>query len=276
MIRLKRLKFASTILKKKKIKNKEKNFYLGRDIILKMSLIKLRKKAKVLLKINILSKASNRKLFKIFYKRIKNKKLVDRTKKDITIQKKRKYFLKNYFSILKKRINIENYLTVTTKKHCEVKLRDFFKTPVISQSFKRFYTNFYTHLLTDRINFFNIQFKEIYTSLSLGLYLVRSKFIIQIFSILIGHGRYRFFKKNLYYLFGLVEHFQRYYYASKGCVRINISGKFKGKANRTQLRYLRTVGVWNIRTLDSSIIDYAVGFVATRTGIFGIKVWLNY
>jgi len=78
----------------------------------------------------------------------------------------------------------------------------------------------------------------------------------------------------MYYLFNLVECLQKVY-SFKNSIRINISGKFKGKANRTQLKYLKTFGQWGVRSMNDNIIDYHVGFVATRTGIFGIKLWLN-
>jgi hypothetical protein len=183
---------------------------------------------------------------------------------------KKKLFGKKFYYLLKKRIIIERNLSILLKKKVEVKLKNFLKSSV-SEKFKLVYKSFYNHLLLNRVNFFNKQFKEVYSMLSLGIFLVKAKLVVSLLATVLGYGRYRYFKKNMYYLFNLIECLQNIY-SYKGSIRINISGKFKGKAKRTQLKYLKTPGRWNVRTVDSSIIDYYVGFVGTKTGIFGIKV----
>jgi hypothetical protein len=185
-----------------------------------------------------------------------------------------KNLLSNGYHLLIKKKKIENFLKYFIKKNVELKFRNFIKSSKTSYKFKQIYLNFYNDLRQNKINFFNRQFKEIYSTTSLALYLSKSKILVYLFSLVIGYGRYRLLKKNLYYLFNLVEALQSVY-CTHNSVRINISGKFKGKAKRTQLKYFKTNGMWNVRTVDNGLLDYHVGFVGTRTGIFGIKIWIN-
>lgn len=154
----------------------------------------------------------------------------------------KKVRLKNLLYIIRKRHKIENYIKFLTKMNVEIKLKNFIKSSRSSKKFKIVYKNFYDTLRLNKINLFNRQFKEIYASLSLGMYLSKAQFLVNLFAIVIGYGRYRLLKKNLYYLFSLVECLQSIY-CRYNSIRINISGKFKGKAKRTQLKYLKTSGL---------------------------------
>jgi hypothetical protein len=182
-----------------------------------------------------------------------------------------KALVESHYRLLIKKKKIENFLKYFTNKNVELKLRNFIKSSKTSYKFKQIYINFYNDLRQNKINFFNRQFKEIYSTTSLALYLSKSKILVYLFSLVIGYGRYRLLKKNLYYLFNLVEALQNVY-CTHNSIRVNISGKFKGKAKRTQLKYFKTTGDWDVRTIDGGLLDYHVGFVGTRTGIFGIKI----
>jgi hypothetical protein len=166
--------------------------------------------------------------------------LLSKEKTEYSVPKK-KFPLKQTYYLLKKKKKIEDYLSVFLSRCVELKLINFLRSSKSSMKFKNVYKGFYKDLMRNKINFFNRQFKEIYSSISLGMYLSMSKMICNLFALVIGYGRYRLLKKNLFYLFNLVECMQKTYSYSYS-IRINISGKFKGKAKRTQLKYLKTLG----------------------------------
>ena len=53
---------------------------------------------------------------------------------------------------------------------------------------------------------------------------------------------------------------------------IHISGKFKGKARRTNLLYFRNGSNFSFKTFDKTIHDYSAADALTNTGSFGIKL----
>lgn len=53
---------------------------------------------------------------------------------------------------------------------------------------------------------------------------------------------------------------------------VHVTGKFKGKARRTNLLYFRQGSNFSFRTFDKNIRDYAFDCALTNTGSFGVKL----
>lgn len=174
-------------------------------------------------------------------------------------------------SLKKKKLKLEYILNTMLPYKVELKLNNFLSSKGTPMLFKAKYRKLYINYKQKKLNFYNKQFKEIFSSLAIALLLCKSSMLTLIISRVLGSGRFRFFKRNLYYIFNNLFLLQR-----KLCpfnaVRVNISGKFKGKAKRTNLRYKLSPGVFKIRSFIPSKINFYVGFVMTQTGIFGIKV----
>lgn len=194
--------------------------------------------------------------------------------KRVLNKKVKKRFSKNRFFLLKRQLKIKNQLSLFLKKDVNLKMKNFLKSKKTSRKFKLVYIKARKKLLRYKHNFFNKQFKEVYAVLSFGVFFFKAKSIVYLFSQIIGYVRFRYMKKTIFYIFNLLSTIQKLYSLHRR-VRLNISGKFKGKAKRTQLKYLKTKGIWGVRTVDANLIDFHVGYVATKTGTFGIKLWLN-
>jgi len=121
-------------------------------------------------------------------------KLISRDKLEYGCNTKTLGVKDKYYLLIKKK-KIERYLSIFLNKPVEIKLKNFIKSLGGSRKFRLIYKKFYRALRMDKINFFNKQFKEIYSSISIGIYLSSSKLIVYLFSLVIGYGRYRSLKK---------------------------------------------------------------------------------
>jgi hypothetical protein len=232
----------------------------------------LKKKETFLCKLASLRVVSLKFYRKCVRKKRKLLRLHKRTYFKRTINKKiKKRFSINKLFLLKRQLKIKNQLSLFLKKDVNLKMKNFLKSKKTSRKFKLVYVRGKKKLLKYKHNFFNKQFKEVYAVLSFGVFFFKAKPIVYLFSQIIGHIRFRNMKKTMFYIFNLIATIQKMYSLHRR-IRLNISGKFKGKAKRTQLKYIKTRGAWGVRTVDSNLIDFHVGYVATSTGIFGIKL----
>lgn len=196
-----------------------------------------------------------------------------RRKWSINKETKKRICLEKKYLLLKKKIKIKNQLSLFLKENVvNLKMNEFLKSNRrLSRSFRVIYKKVKKKLLEYKLNFFNKQFNEIYAVLSFGVFFLKAKSIVQLFSKIIGYTRFRYIKKTVHYIFNLISTIQKFYSTNRR-IRLNISGKFKGKAKRTQLKYIKTQGILGWKTFDQNLIDFHVGYVATSTGIFGIKL----
>jgi hypothetical protein len=171
----------------------------------------------------------------------------------------------------KKKINLEYILNTILPVKLELRLNNFLNSKNTPSVFKKKYKKLYSIYKHKRLNFYNKQFKEVFSSLAISLLLCKSSMLMLIISRTLGNGRFRYFKRNLYYIFTNLFLLQRRI-CPFNAIKVNISGKFKGKAKRTNLHYRLSPGLFDIRGYTLSKINFYVGYVATQTGIFGIKV----
>jgi hypothetical protein len=229
-------------------------------------------------KLKRFSKMFNRRkcIRKAFSKTIFMEKVIERARElNMTyVFKIKKKSNKQIIYLKKKKLKLVKQLTTVLSKKVEVKLNNFLRSSKTPRKFKIAYALIKKNLYRHKFNFFNKQFKEIYAALSISFFLTKAKPIVQLFSVVIGYGKFRNMKKNMRYMFNLIRYFSNVY-SFKRCVKLNIYGKFKGKAKRTQIKFVKTSGDWNIKSYNSGLSDFHVGYVGTGTGVFGIKLWLN-
>jgi hypothetical protein len=202
---------------------------------------------------------------------IKNNIILYNFLKKKNIRKSKHIHLNNYLSMKRKKIQLEYVLNILLPFRSEIKLNNFINSKTTPSLFRKNYKELYIIYKQKKLNFYNKQFKEIFSSLAVSLLLCKSSMLTLIISRALGVGRFKYFRRNLYYIFNNLFLLQR-----KICpfnaVKVNISGKFKGKAKRTNLRYKLSPGIFKPRSFFLSKINFHVGYVMTQTGIFGIKV----
>lgn len=177
-----------------------------------------------------------------------------------------------------KRIALENKLSKVLGKRVELSLFNVYNKwnnklidkPTIT------YKYIYSFIKRSKHWRYNKNFKEIFTSLFTGLLYCKSYMISSVLSKMMGATkRFNYLKKlllNFEKLLRLI--IESAFNSTVLCV--HVSGKFKGKARRTNLIYFKRSPLnFNPRTLDKALYSYSNDYALTTTGSFGIKIWLK-
>ena len=189
----------------------------------------------------------------------------------LLVKKKTIKILNKSVLLKKKKAKLEYLLNIMLPFKIELKLNNFLNSKNTPSVFKKRYKNLYSIYKHKKLNFYNKQFKEVFSSLAISLLLCKSSMLMLIISRTLGNGRFRYFRRNLYFIFTNLFLLQRRV-CPFNAIKVNISGKFKGKAKRTNLHYKLSPGLFDVRSFILSKINFCVGYVMTQTGIFGIKV----
>ncbi len=178
------------------------------------------------------------------------------------------------FKLLKKKIKLEQILTFILKKPVEIKIQDILSSKKITYKFRKSAKKLASFLKKKKKIKRYLQKIENINLITLGLFFNNSLLISSILARTLSSVKFKFFKKTLATFKTILQtiHATIIPYNS---IRINISGKFKGKARRTNMVYFCFGVTFKYKLMNKNIFDYTVDYINTFAGVFGIKVWLD-
>ena len=178
---------------------------------------------------------------------------------------------KNRLRLLLKKNKLEQSLTFLAKQKVELKLTDILQSKKSSAKFRKSYRYACKKLKRSQEFKFYKQLKETISVITLGLFFSNSILVANLFARTINMSPFKFLKhtlKNFIAILTLVHSAVTPY----NSIRINISGKFKGKARRSNMIYFKKGRRFSYNTMDFNQMSYTVDYVQTTAGIFGLKI----
>ena len=191
-------------------------------------------------------------------------------KKHLVSSKKKKYRLK----LALKKNRLEQILTFILKKKIEIKLKDIIRGGKNSLKIKKSYKLICKKLKYKKEFKFYKQLKETISILTLGLFFNNCLLISNLFARTINMIPFKFLKRTLKSFMDILTttHATITPYNS---IRLNISGKFKGKARRSNMIYFKRGKQFTYKTMNFNQFNYTVDYIRTSAGVFGLKIWCN-
>jgi hypothetical protein len=175
------------------------------------------------------------------------------------------------FKLLKKKIKLEQILTFILKKNVEIKIQDILASKKITYKFRKNAKVLASFLKKKKKIKRYLQRLENINLITLGLFFNNSLLISSILARTLSSVKFKFFKKTLATFKTILQtiHATIIPYNS---IRINISGKFKGKARRTNMLYFCFGVTFKYKLMNKNLFDFNVDYINTYAGVFGIKI----
>ena len=173
-------------------------------------------------------------------------------------------------SLKLKRLKLERFLNFFFQVPIEIKIQHIFKSKYKMVKLRLLNTYIQNRCEFSRLRVFP-QLKETLNSLLIGCFFLKSGLVANIISKLMHEIPYRILKKQIFNLKKLLRIILRFLHGII-TIRVELVGKFRGKAKRTNLIHFQEGSILPTSTINLQQVDYSMDYTKTVVGIFGIKV----